>query len=671
MVKTTKRARKFLAKGGVQAGLKKGSISKKGKIRGVRRPKKDGEKNNTADKSINKTDELLTDREIKRRENDFLSNNNLKDLDMDSFFDAVTATTNHDDGEGENLEDDSKNNNLDEEMSDSDSDGDSSEDEEEDIEEAERKMKEKLEKLESDDPEFHKFLKHNESSLLEFNTGDGANMDEEDGDDDDKDSEDVDMEKDEADETITDHGMEEEEEEDGGAKNSGKLTLSKLDRFEESALEAHGLKGLKRLVQAYKTACHLSDTDRDDHRVKTSFHIESSVVFDRLMVVCLSRLHEAFRWHLVGEGSGKNSKENKKEGADPTDDDDMNGTEEESIPLNPNHLMKSKSWAKVKLILQTFHKSTVHLLNEVRESKLLSFILRCLTKYIPFLTPFPNIAKSLLKCLVSHWSAPFQSEKDHVVRLHAFLRIRQLALTQPFPFIEDCLKALYLSYAKSAKFVTETSLPTLTFMGNCLVELYSIDIDSSYQHAFIYIRQLALHLRSALQKKTKESFQVVYCWQYLYCLKLWTSVLSANPAENELRSLVYPLTEIILGVSRLLPTTRHLPIRLHCVRLLQQLASSVSMFIPTTPILFEALDLKELYMKPKKKKMKNGKSPSILRLPLVLKLPKDDTLRTADQLEPCVSEIFVLLNREVDLYRYSVGFPEFSIQICQRLRKVS
>ena len=37
----------------------------------------------------------------------------------------------------------------------------------------------------------------------------------------------------------------------------------------------------------------------------------------------------------------------------------------------------------------------------------------------------------------------------------------------------------------------------------------------------------------------------------------------------------------------------------------------------------------------------------------------------------CVSETFLLLNREVELYQYSPGFPEFSVRISQRLRKFS
>jgi len=101
------------------------------------------------------------------------------------------------------------------------------------------------------------------------------------------------------------------------------------------------------------------------------------------------------------------------------------------------------------------------------------------------------------------------------------------------------------------------------------------------------------------------------------------------------------------------------------VRLLQQLAASSYTFIPTTSILLEVFDAKEMYMKPKK----GGNNAQGVRLPLMIKLPKSDALRTMDQLEACISETFVLINREIDLYRYSAGFPEFTFRICQRLRK--
>ena len=94
------------------------------------------------------------------------------------------------------------------------------------------------------------------------------------------------------------------------------------------------------------------------------------------------------------------------------------------------------------------------------------------------------------------------------------------------------------------------------------------------QHAFVYIRQLALHLRAAVTTQTKEAYRVVYGWQFMNGIRLWSAVVSNLPAAHELRDLAYPLTSIVLGVASLLPTARHLPARLHCVRMLQQLSAA-------------------------------------------------------------------------------------------------
>lgn len=55
----------------------------------------------------------------------------------------------------------------------------------------------------------------------------------------------------------------------------------------------------------------------------------------------------------------------------------------------------------------------------------------------------------------------------------------------------------------------------------------------------------------------------------------------------------------------------------------------------------------------------------------LIRLPNTDTLRTHEQLEAGISEFFVLMQREIELYRYSAGFPEYSSRIVQRLRKFS
>ena len=748
MAKQSKRTRKFEAKGGVKARLEKGTITNKGKLK--RKRKGGGNNNNKGDDFAVKKAKATLDRhqreeQRKKAENDFMSQENLGELDIEKFFQAAidniekdkdddkatgesesaevtdhTSSSSDDDDDEqvvtlktksapkkkatksrqkEKEEEEKKKNDKkkkqsiqdsddssDDDSSDGDSDddddddGSSSDSDNEDIDAAAERMKKEMEKLHKSDPDFHKFLSENEQSLLDF------------------------------DEPPTDEPTKSNNDKDGSL-SVVEVTFDVLKKLEQGAFWSHGVKGLKKLVRVYKVACHLSDasspqgkTAAEDEEQQpagtTRYHIDSSDVYDQLMVMALERCHTEFRYHLLGKGSVQKTKTNKptkkgKQNEDDDDDDDDDNQEEEEEgeeegvddkkPIQPKKLTRGYRWNDLRPIMQTFMNATLHVLSEAKEPELLTFVLKALSKYIPLLTPFPKVAQHLLKSLTGLWSAPLDSSEDYqVVRLNAFLRIRQMALTQPFPFIEDCLKKTYLAYAKRAKYGTSATvtsvLPTLTFMGNCVVELYGLDYHSSYQHAFVYIRQLALHLRLAMQKKTPESFQVVYCWQYIHCLKLWVAVVTSacqaddptgRPDEIQMmESIIYPLTEVILGVIRLLPTTRHLPLRLHCVRYLQQLAATTENFIPTTGVLLEVFDLKEMYMKPKHVKKRGGGGAKTFQLPLMLRLPKDDTLRTAEQLEACVSEVFLLLNREADLYRYSPGFPEFTFRICQRLRKV-
>ena len=569
------------------------------------------------------------------------------------------------------------------------------------------------------------------------------------------------------------------------------LTPLRLQQLEQGAFNSHSIKGLKRIVYAYGTAAHLSDansqqddggdsSDDDDDgggrrgggekkKKKKEFQITSPVVFDSLMVGCLVNCHEEFYYHLLREEAEEDESEESgnisssdSEESDGNDDDETDAkqstknkapskkkekeeatnkktTIDNNKPLHPKTLSKSPNWSSLQPIIESFVKSTLHVLSESgKQPKLLQFVLSSLQHYIPYLTSLnPKIGKSYLKTLVSLWSTVQDNSQEYnTVRLQAFLRIRQLAITQPYPYIEDVLKQTYLAYAQRTKFGTASSvstiLPTLTFMGNCIVELYTLDYATSYQFGFVYIRQLALLLRSGIMKQNGEELGKVCCWQYVHCLRLWVAVLCAacggsstssikqdqqhdggeegnnnnnndgasskklgggpnnnnkDEESNMLHSLVYPLTEIILGVTGLSVSNnvRYVPLRLHCVRLLQQVAACTETFIPTTSLLLGVLDLKEVGMKPlrdggknkKKNKNKNkgggGGSGTIrgLRLPLILKLPKENTLRTMEQLDSVLKETFVLLNREVDMYRYSPGFPEFTFAILQRLRKVS
>lgn len=62
---------------------------------------------------------------------------------------------------------------------------------------------------------------------------------------------------------------------------------------------------------------------------------------------------------------------------------------------------------------------------------------------------------------------------------------------------------MYIAYIRGAKFVSANTLPQINFMKQTLVTLLTINSSLSYQHSFLYIRQLAIHLRNAItiQKK--------------------------------------------------------------------------------------------------------------------------------------------------------------------------
>jgi nucleolar complex protein 2 len=417
-----------------------------------------------------------------------------------------------------------------------------------------------------------------------------------------------------------------------------------LKAIEHSAFEQHSLKALRRLVLAFKAASHMADESSRQAPGEQAFSIASSSVFDRLLVTCLTRLPDAFGHHLF---------QNPQYSAlDPAPFAKLQG-----LPV----------FRSLRPALYRSLKALHYLLGQITEPSLLAFTLSRLERFLPFLVLFPRLAKFYLRTLLSLWAVSEALD----VKLAAFLRVRQAATVLPFPFLEHCLKGAYLAYARNAKFVSEASLPGLTLMGNGLVELYGLDLTSAYQHAFVYVRQLALHLRAAYTKKTPEALQKVQCWQYLNCCKVWVAVLTAHvapgpgsdKAPSQLRELVFPLAQILLGAVRLTPSARLYPLTLHCLTLLQRLAARAQVFIPCAAPCLSMLEDPALSKKPKP----STEAPPSLAL--ALKLPGKAGLEAKNVQEALVDGCMDVLSQEILVYRYALAFPEYAYPIKDRLRR--
>lgn len=63
------------------------------------------------------------------------------------------------------------------------------------------------------------------------------------------------------------------------------------------------------------------------------------------------------------------------------------------------------------------------------------------------------------------------------------------------------LQRLYLTYVQNSRFTSPSTWGLIDFMRLSLVELYALDQTLAYKHAFVYIRQMAFHLRNAIMVK--------------------------------------------------------------------------------------------------------------------------------------------------------------------------
>ena len=316
---------------------------------------------------------------------------------------------------------------------------------------------------------------------------------------------------------------------------------------------------------------------------------------------------------------------------------------------------KRARYAKYAPFIRSYLGNTLHLLDKMTDPSMQEYILKRLRHSVTFLRDFDKIRRKFIAL-----SLKIFSSGEDAPRVQAILFLRACAIALPTLCLDACLKGVYKSFVAASKFFSPTSAPGIRFMATCSVEMYGVDLGAAYQHAFVAIKVLAGQMRQALTSKSKESYKEVYCWQTINALELWATVLVAHPVELE--PLFYPLTQLLLGACTLVGSPSFIPLRLKCVRMLNELARARNMYIPVSPVLVEVLQWKDL-----NKKTKPVPANSIPDINLRLRVGSS-ILRASAFQEDVVDTTYELLSDHLAQWGSHPGFLEIAYIPLLRLR---
>ncbi|NXU24502.1 NOC2L protein, partial [Thalassarche chlororhynchos] len=366
--------------------------------------------------------------------------------------------------------------------------------------------KDQLSRLKDKDPEFYKFLEENDRTLLNFDASDSS--DEEEG---------LHIPPD----MLEEASDEDEEEEHETVKRKRvsliPVSLKMVEEWKKAAERRLTPKLFHEITQAFKAS--VATTKGDNGGADPSkFQVTDAAVFNALVSFCVRDLFRCLQKLLLLK-----TPKNKLKMVLPS-----------TSPL----------WSKLRLDIKAYLGCTI----QVRNFSMFVLLgestgLPCAEQNLPLQER--GVPKSLAQvtCLIKGTLHPwFGHPWVGKVSEKMFLFCSMWLCLVLFP-----AQQMYIAFVKNSRFTSPNVLPMINFMQRTLTEMYAVDTHTSYQHAFIYIRQLAIHLRSAMTIRKKENFQSVYNWQYIHCLYFWCRVLSTIYPSEVMEPLIYPLTQVIIG----------------------------------------------------------------------------------------------------------------------------
>lgn len=328
----------------------------------------------------------------------------------------------------------------------------------------------------------------------------------------------------------------------------------------------------------------------------------------------------------------------------------------------------SKKFSTLTPLLKSHTVSIQHLLENLSDASTLRMTLDSLLGLLPYILSFKKVVRELTKVVASVWS---DSANNEMARLSAFLVLRRLLVISDPSIREAVLKQAYQGLVKGARNTTVHNIQGINLMKNTASELWGIDPTVGYTTGFGFIRQLAIHLRTSITNKTKDSYKTVYNWQYIHSLDFWSRVVAAHceslrEAEagkpSPLRPLIYPIVQVTLGAMRLIPTAQYFPLRFQLIRSLLRISAATSTYIPLAPALVEVLNTAEMKKQPKPSTLKTLDFSTAIRATKAYLRTRVYQDGVGEQVAELLAEFFILWTK-------NIAFPELALPVVVMLKR--
>ncbi|KAJ5259257.1 Ribosome assembly protein Noc2 [Penicillium angulare] len=487
-----------------------------------------------------------------------------------------------------------------------------------------------LESLKEKDPEFYKYLKENDSELLDF--GDQGDLSEI---DDLSESEAPKEDEEPAKKKKKKSKKDQEEGEEKVIDNT--LTIAMVKRWQTLMEEQQSVRAMRQVVLAFRAAANVNEPEAPEQK----YTISDPNVYHQVLVTALNTVPKTLAHHLpVKETAGGKIK----------------------VSLD------SKKFKTLTPLIKS-HTSSVHLLlMNLSDASTLKMTISSMEPMLPYLLQFRKVLKTLIKTVVGIWADVSTAD---ATRITAFLLLRRLMVLGDAGIKESVLKATYEGVVKGSRNTTIHTLAGVNLMKNSAAEIWGIDQNVSYTTGFTFIRQLAMHLRSSITNTSKESYKTIYNWQYVHSLDFWSRVLSQHcdglveaqaGKQSALRPLIYPVVQLTLGAMRLIPTAQYFPLRFQLTRALLRISRATGTYIPLASSLLEVLSSAELRKSPRSSTLKPLDFNTSIRAAKSYLRSRIYQDGIGEQVAELFSEFFVLWCKHI-------AFPELSVPIVVSLKR--